>query len=239
VRLLAISVDSPADSATFARREGIHYPLLADADRAVARAYVGVNDDDDTAVPGVVVIRGDGQIAFRQVATSKDDRLTAAQVLGEVDRALGTHGPDAAGPGYAPLDRLQLRLDAGGGAIAGRGTATASLAALAPLGHHAVAGALIACEPRAAPLDVDAAIGLRLPMLADAGAIELTGIGGRSLADATGWTAGGRVGLWFAVAPDWAIALDAGATAHRLGDADRSTELTVTLGIARLIRFRP
>lgn len=239
MRLLAISADAPADSATFARREGIPYPLLADVDRAVARAYVGVNDDDDTAVPGVVVIRGDGKIAFRQIATSKDDRLTAAQILSEVDRTLGTRGPAAAGPGYAPLDRAQLRVDAGGGTIAGRGTATASLAALAPLGHHAVAGALVAFEPRDAPLDVDAAIGLRLPMLADAGAIELTGVAGRTLVDASAWTAGGRVGLWFALAPDWAVALDAGVAAHRLGDADRTTELTVTLGIARLIRFRP
>ena len=186
-------------------------------------------------MPGVVVIRGDGRIAFRQIATSKDDRRTAAQVLAEVDRTLGTHGPAAAGPGYAPLDRLQDPARRGrrhDRAIAAR--PSASLAALAPLGHHAVAGALLAFEPHDAPLDVDAALGLRLPMLADAGAIELTGLGGRSLADATGWTAGGRLGVWFAMSPDWALALDAGVTAHRLGDPDRSTELTVTLGIARL-----
>ncbi len=218
----------------FARREALDFPLLADTDRAVARAYVGVNDDDDTAVPGVVVIDRGGAIVFRQIATAKDDRLTLPQLLAALDRTLGTHGPDAAGPGYAPLDRLQLRLDAGGGTVGGRGTVVASLAALAPLGHHLVSGPLLSFEPRGAPLAAELALGLRLPITADAGALELTAFGGRILAgEARGWTAEARAGIWFALSPDWAFALDAG-----LQERPSATALTLTLGIARLIRLR-
>ena len=190
-------------------------------------------------MPGVVIIDRGGAIVFRQIATSKDDRLTAPELLAALDRTLGTRGPAAAGPGYAPLDRLQIRVDAGGGTIGGRGTGVASAAVLVPLGHHAVAGPLLAFEPRAAPLDVELALGLRLPITADAGALELTALGGRTVVgDARGWTVGARAGIWFAMSPDWAFALAAGVQEHRLGDADRSTELTLTLGIARLVRIR-
>src|SRR5689334_19488507 len=88
VTLYAISVDAPRDSRSFADAYGIHYPLLSDEGGAVSRAYVGL-EETDNSVPGVVVIRRDGHIAYRQIAAGADDRLTAADVLAIVDRTLG------------------------------------------------------------------------------------------------------------------------------------------------------
>src|SRR5512138_3080029 len=77
VTLLAISVDAPADSRRLADAYGIAYPLLSDAGGAVSRAYVGV-EEADNSVPGVVVIGRDGRIVYRQIAAAADDRLSAA-----------------------------------------------------------------------------------------------------------------------------------------------------------------
>src|SRR5512138_1845231 len=106
VTLLAISVDAPADSRRLADAYGIAYPLLSDAGGAVSRAYVGV-EETDNSVPGVVVIGRDGRIAYRQ---------SAADVLAVVDRTLGTTGAGPRG-GYGALERIQLRVDGGGGAV--------------------------------------------------------------------------------------------------------------------------
>jgi len=91
-------MDSPEDSRAFARDYEIAFPLLSDADGAVSRQYTGVTSDDNT-LPGVVIVR-DGQIAFRQLATAKDDRLSTTDLLATLDRTLGTHGPDLADDHY-------------------------------------------------------------------------------------------------------------------------------------------
>ncbi len=241
--LLAISLDEPAASRSFASSYGIAYSLLTDPDGTTSRAYVGL-DATDTTIPGIVVIRRDGQIVFRQIATAKDDRLTAAQLLATLDRTLGTgDGAPAARTGYAVLDRLQLRVALGGGRAERTSSsgevpiAVASASALVPLGRRFLIGPAIRVEPLDAPLDLDLAVVMRFPILADAAALELTALGGYTPWGATDWNAGIRGGAWVALNPWWAMQLEAGASAHRLG-GESTVDWTITLGVSRLIELR-
>jgi hypothetical protein len=247
VTLLAISRDEPADSRAFAERLGIGFPLLADVDGAVSRQYAGITSDD-AALPGVTVIGRDGRIVFRHLASAMDDRVDAAELLAILDRTVGTTGPAAEGPGYIGLDRAQLRVDVGGGALRAngdtRGTAFGSVAALFPLGigpgfgRHVLVGPWLSFEPRDAPLDAGAAIALRQPFAGNLAALQLTATGGYTPWDATGWTATARVGIWFAVSPTMGLTFDVGGGAHRLGDSDERHDVFATFGLARLIRTR-
>lgn len=239
--LLAISVDEPEASRSFAGAYGIEFPLLTDKGGIVSRGYVGV-DSNDLTVPGIVVIRRDGQIVFRQIAEAKDDRLTAAQLLATVDRTLGTTGGASAETGYAVLERLQLRFEIGSGAnetsTDWRATAVASAAVMVPLHRYLLVGPSLRFEARDASLDLDLAVTLRAPILADAAALQLTALGGYTPLGASGWNAGVRAGAWVALDPRWALHLDAGGTVHSLEEAERPIDLTVTLGLSRLLQFR-
>jgi hypothetical protein len=239
---MAISLDEPAASRAFASSYGITFPLLTDPEGTTSRAYVGI-DATDTPIPGIVVVRRDGQIVFRQIAAAKDDRLTAAQLLATLDRTLGTgDGAPAARTGYAVLDRLQLRFALGGGRAEAetggdRSIAVGSASALVPLGRRFLIGPAIRVEPLDAPLDLDLAVVMRFPILADAAALELTALGGYTPWGATDWNAGVRGGAWVALNPWWAMQLEAGASAHRLG-GDSTIGWTITLGVSRLIELR-
>lgn len=188
------------------------------------------------------MIRTDGQIVFRQIAEAKDDRLTAAQLLATVDRTLGVGAnAPAARSGYAVLERFQLRAALGGGRsdVAGtderRTIAVASASALMPLGRRFLLGPSVRYETFDAPLDLDLAVVLRAPILANAAALEVTLLGGYTLGGANDWNAGVRAGAWVALNPWWAIQLEAGASAHRLSEMDGTTDLTFTFGVSRLI----
>ncbi len=237
--LLAISLDAPEDSRSFAADIGAWFPLLSDADRAVSQAYAGMSSDS-AALPGVTVIARDGRIAYRNIASVKDDRVSAPELLAILDRTVGTTGAAAAAPGYAAVDRMQVRLEVGGGAIRDNGvthgTGVAAVGALFPLGHHVLVGPWLSFEPRQAPLDLDVAVALREPFAGGLAAVQLTAIAGYTPWDATGWTASGRAGIWFAVSQRWAFTFDLAAGEHRLGDSDSRLELSTTLGLARLFR---
>ena len=216
------------------REYGLVFPVLADVDGAVSRQYTGV-DGADVTVPGVVVVRG-GRIAYRRVSTSKDDRPTTRELVASIDRALGTHGTGVRG-GYAVLERLQLRLDLGGAAPGGRATANATAAVLYPLHRYVIAGPWLRGEFRDGRTDLDAAVGLRLPLIADRGAIQLVTAGGWTVAESRGANASAQIGAWVALTPTLALQLDAGFAAHRL-DHDPVGEVFVTFGISRLVRAR-
>lgn len=182
-------------------------------------------DGADNTIPGIVVIRRDGTIAFRQIAREKDDRLDSGQLLAVVDRTLGTSGA-AASSGYAALARMQLGIETN----AAFGEDVRSFGALArvavPLGRFAIAG-LRAGYTTHVPFDGSLVAGLRLPFLGDTAALQVTAVGG--LANATPY-AGGQIGLWFAWSPLWGVHLDGGANTER--------QAVVTLGISRMISWR-
>lgn len=183
-------------------------------------------------MPGIVVIRKDGAIVFRQIAAAADDRLTVADVFVAVDRSLGTTGAAAAG-GYHPLDRLQLRVDAGASHGDAGFAPTATIAALVPVNRYLVVGPWL--RNARVDVDLDAAVGVRVPMLGGFLATQLIATGGYTID--TGPNAGLRLGAWYAFRPWWSMQVEVGAVAHDLGGA-RATEWNATFGIARLFRIR-
>jgi hypothetical protein len=205
----------------------------------VSKQFVGVDDADNT-VPGIVMISRLNQIVYRQVASSKDDRPMTSELLALADRWLGTRGPSARG-GYAVLERLHLRLDAGAGVIETgdgyRPTAQATVSALIPLGRHAALGAAIASEPREANLELDGVAALRLPFWEDRAAVELAVLGGWSVLGTTGPNVQVRTGVWVALTPTWALQIDATGGAHDL-DGDTRLGAAATFGVSRMIRIR-
>ena len=78
--LLALSVDPLDKSRELAAAQGIRFPLVRDQALEAARSFTGV-DDQGFAVPGVVVLRPSGEIAFVQRGEDKADRLGAAALL--------------------------------------------------------------------------------------------------------------------------------------------------------------
>lgn len=226
--MLAISGDSAEDSRTFAERYQLPFPLLGDADGAVSRQFTGITSDGNT-LPGIVIVRGDGRIVERRLATAKDDRVSTAGVVEALDRTLGTHGPGLADEHYAAIDRAQLRLDAGGGHVPDGATGVASLSALVPLGRYVVIGPRASFDLRAAPLALGGELALRLPFVHDTAAFELGAVAAYAPFAPRGAIAGGTADLWFAWSPLWSLQL--GAEVDREAGAWR---VTGTLGIARM-----
>ena len=230
-------MDTPEVSRGLARDAGIEFSLLSDEDGQVSRTYAGVTSDHNT-LPGVTIIDGDGKIRFRQVASAKDDRMTAAELLATLDRTLGTTGP-AVAASDGPLDGVQLRVAVGGGGVRAAGdtsgTVVGSLAGLVPLGRHVLVGPWLGVEPRKAPLDLDAALVVRAPIWANAGALELGATAGWTPWRDAGGNAGVHLGVWFASSPRWAVQLALGVTEHGLGRTAGSTEVGLTFGVTRLI----
>lgn len=83
ITLVGISADEPEDSADFARRTGIEFPLLSDADLTIANAFGVANANEETAVPAVFVIDRQGLIRWRDVGASLADRVTPSRMLKE------------------------------------------------------------------------------------------------------------------------------------------------------------
>jgi hypothetical protein len=179
-------------------------------------------------VPGVVVIARDGRVVFRQVATSKDDRLTTPQLVAVLDERLGTRGPAAVR--VTPLASTQLRGELGGALdirVRAHGVAAASV--LVPIGEHLVVGPWLAVDTRFDHVDAAGAAFLRAPLFGDAGAFELGAIVGWATGS-DGVTVSVRADLWFAMSPT--LAFDLG------GSFETRTEVrdsALTFGISRLL----
>jgi AhpC/TSA family protein len=230
VRVLAISGDEADESRKFARDYQIGFPLLADTDGKVSRAYTGV-DANDTTVPGVIVLeRGTGRVAFRQVATGKDDRLYAADIVAAVDRSLGTTGR-AVDAGQQAIARLQIGGEVGGGSLDGKANATIADVIVVPLERYATVG-FAARTDFSGHGRSELWLGARFPLLADVGAIQTTLIVGAPAFGPHGVLVAGRAGVWLAWTPRWAVQLDVTA-----GSGNGDLVLFVTAGVSRLFAW--
>jgi peroxiredoxin len=88
---VAISVDPAADSTKLAKDLGLTYPLLSDADLAVASTYGVAMAGRDIAVPSVFVVRADRSIAWKAVGENMTDRPKATDVLAQAKEAAAAH----------------------------------------------------------------------------------------------------------------------------------------------------
>jgi hypothetical protein len=195
----------------------------------VANQYTGTSSDQ-AALPGVVIIGRDGRVVFRKVGETKDDRMSAAQIIDALSETTGTQGARVAS--VSPLERWQLRLAAGGGVVRTggelEGTGVAQLDALVPLGRYLLVGPSLAAEPRLAPLDVNATVLGRLPFWNDIASLELGVSGGWSPLSDRAWNVGARSGMWFAMSPSFSLYLGASVVAH--GD---DQTFALTFGVSR------
>ncbi len=84
--IVALSVEPAAESAGLRKRLGLRFPLLHDADAAVAAAYGVRMANESLAIPAVFVVDRMGQIEWSHVGESVPDRPTPEAVLAALDR---------------------------------------------------------------------------------------------------------------------------------------------------------
>ncbi len=95
--IVAISVDSPADSQAMIQRLGLTFALASDPDQAVVKAF-GVQNPEtrELALHAVYVINTNGSIVYRKVALR---RPVSAELIDAIDAHLGVYPQhDAAAP---------------------------------------------------------------------------------------------------------------------------------------------
>jgi len=85
-RILAVSVEPPETARELARDLALPFAVLSDVDRAALRAYGIVHEGgglegETIAVPAELLVRTDGTIAWRHVATRITDRADPDDVL--------------------------------------------------------------------------------------------------------------------------------------------------------------
>lgn len=85
-RLLAVSVDAPADSRRVVAELALPFPILSDAERALIRAYGLVHaggglEGEDIAVPAQLLVAPDGTVVWKHVAARITDRVNPARTL--------------------------------------------------------------------------------------------------------------------------------------------------------------
>jgi len=83
--VVAVSVDSPTDSAALAAERGLSFPLLSDRRLSTIRAY-GVEDaENGIAWPAIFVVGRDGRIAWRSLSQTYKVRAAPEEILRALD----------------------------------------------------------------------------------------------------------------------------------------------------------
>lgn len=91
VRMIAVSVDSPAESAKVISRNKLPFPILSDANRTVIREYGLVHTGggpgaSEIAIPANILVDHDGKILWRHIATKVQDRADPDDLVAAVRR---------------------------------------------------------------------------------------------------------------------------------------------------------
>ena len=84
VRLVAISVDTAADSKALRERLGVSFPLVHDEGARVAEAYGVAMKNQELAVPATILVGADGVIAWQYVGETPADRPPEDVVFDEL-----------------------------------------------------------------------------------------------------------------------------------------------------------
>lgn len=92
VDVVAVSVDPPARSMDVVQRWSLPFPILADEDARLIRAFGVLHPDGgpqgDIALPASFLVDRDARVIWKHVATRIHDRLGEQEVLAEVRAAL-------------------------------------------------------------------------------------------------------------------------------------------------------
>ena len=83
--VVALVVASPSSVDAVQQNIGVYYPVLADPDHQVSEDY-GVYNllGDGVAAPAAFIIDSAGQIVWRYIGATAQDRLSAATILGHL-----------------------------------------------------------------------------------------------------------------------------------------------------------
>jgi peroxiredoxin len=79
--VVAISVDDANDSRRLRERLGLNFPLLSDADVAVAAAYGVAMKSQDLAIPAVMIVMPNREVFWKYVGENPSDRAPADVVF--------------------------------------------------------------------------------------------------------------------------------------------------------------
>ena len=77
VRPFGVNPAGVASHASYVKLFSFNFPLLSDPDRAIARAYHALKDDDRGIQRSVYLVRRDGTIAFAQRGAPSVDEIVA------------------------------------------------------------------------------------------------------------------------------------------------------------------
>lgn len=87
--MLAISVDAPAEASRVVFEDQLPFAILCDTDRQVTERYgllhAGGGPTGDIPVPTQFLVRPDGTLAWRHVASSITDRAYPSETLAAIE----------------------------------------------------------------------------------------------------------------------------------------------------------
>ena len=83
--VVAVSVDSPTESAALAAERGLTFPLLSDRRGSTIRAYGVLDAENGIAWPAIFVLGRDGRIAWRSLSQNYKVRAAPEESLRALD----------------------------------------------------------------------------------------------------------------------------------------------------------
>jgi peroxiredoxin len=96
---VAISIDTPDESTPMVEKLGLTYPVLADVDLGVTRAFGVADEANGISWPAIFLIGQDGRIAWRSLADSYKIRVGVDEILAAMPPR-----PPAAPPAERPAE---------------------------------------------------------------------------------------------------------------------------------------
>lgn len=94
VRLVAISIDTPEESAGVVAKQKLPFSILSDREHKTISEYGLVHGhgggERDIAIPATIIVDRDGKIVWRHIAARVTDRPEASEVLRAARSSLGS-----------------------------------------------------------------------------------------------------------------------------------------------------
>ena len=82
-------MDTAEDSKTLADKLEVSFPIVADTDRALTKAFGVYDEGNDIAWPAVFVVAGDGTVAWRSFEDNFKERVPIEEIVDAAQAARG------------------------------------------------------------------------------------------------------------------------------------------------------